>query len=258
MHGGAAARWRGALPVMRRAGAQMLNLLLPWRCIACGVSVEGPGALCPDCWSGIAFIAPPLCACCGYPFPYEVGASALCASCVAHPPHFERARAVFAYDDGSRGPVLAFKHADRIDAAPAFGQWLKRAGAELLADDPLILPVPLHRTRLMTRRYNQSAELARALSAASGATCVPDLLVRTRRTPSQGGLSASGRRRNVQGAFALRPGMEARIQGRRMLLIDDVFTTGATADACARALRRAGSGPVDVLTLARVVRPGQV
>lgn len=258
MQGGAAARWRGALPAVRRAGAQVLDLLLPWRCIACGASVEGPGALCPECWSGITFIAPPVCACCGYPFPYEVGASALCASCVAHPPHFERARAVFAYDDASRGPVLAFKHADRIDAAPAFGQWLKRAGAELLADDPLILPVPLHRTRLMARRYNQSAELARALAAASGAACVPDLLRRTRRTPSQGGLSASGRRRNVQGAFAVRPGMEARIRGRRLLLVDDVFTTGATADACARALRRARSGPVDVLTLARVVRPGQV
>ena len=258
MHSGAAERLRAALPAMRRAGAHMLNLLLPWRCIACGVSVEGPGALCPECWSGIAFIAPPLCACCGYPFPYEVGASALCATCVAHPPSFERARAVFAYDDASRGPVLAFKHADRTDAAPAFGQWLKRAGAELLADRPLIVPVPLHRTRLMARRYNQSAELARALAAASGADCAPDLLVRTRRTPSQGGLSASGRRRNVQGAFALRPGMEDRVQNRRMLLIDDVFTTGATADACARALRRAGSGPVDVLTLARVVRPGQL
>lgn len=258
MHGGAGERLLAALPVMRRAGAHVLSLLLPWRCIACGASVEGPGALCPECWSGIAFIAPPLCACCGYPFPYEVGASALCASCTAHPPQFERARAVFVYDAASRGPLLAFKHADRTDAAPAFAQWLRRAGTELLADDPLIVPVPLHRTRLMVRRYNQSAELARALAAASGAVCVPDLLLRTRRTPSQGGLSASGRRRNVQGAFALRPGTAARVQGRRMLLIDDVFTTGATVDACARALRRAGSGPVDVLTLARVVRPGQV
>jgi ComF family protein len=246
---------QAALPRLKRAGSAVLGLLLPHRCLACGTSVESAGALCPDCWSGVTFIAPPICDCCGYPFPYDAGEGALCAACSARHPVYGRARAVFAYDEASRGPVLAFKHADRTDAAPAFGAWLKRAGSALLAEAGLVVPVPLHRTRLLARRYNQAAELARALAAASGVAAAPDLLVRTRRTPSQGGLSATGRRRNVQGAFAIRPGMEGAARGARIVLVDDVLTTGATAEACARTLLRAGAAAVDVLTLARVVRP---
>ena len=158
------------------------------------------------------------------------------------------------YDDSSRGLILAFKHADRTHAAPAFGRWMARAGAGLLAEGSVVVPVPLHWTRLFRRRYNQAALLALALAREAGLRAAPDLLIRRRATPSQGRLGAVARRRNVAGAFAVRPGRRNLIDGRRVLLVDDVFTTGATADACARALKRAGADAVDVLVLGRVVR----
>jgi ComF family protein len=222
-------------------GRALLNAVLPPRCAACGTTVEEGGALCPECWRGIRFLAPPACACCGYPFEYAVPDETLCAACTRQPPEFERARAVFAYDDASRGLVLAFKHADRTQDAPAFGRWLVRAGAELLPDADLIVPVPLHRWRLFHRRYNQSALLAQAVGRLSGRSVAVDLLVRRRRTRSQGRMSRLGRLRNVQGAFVVRDRWRGRLQGRRVLLVDDVLTTGAAA--------------VDVLTLSRVVRP---
>jgi ComF family protein len=162
---------------------------------------------------------------------------------------------VFVYDSASRGPLLAFKHADRTDAAPTFARLMAHAAADLLPDADLIVPVPLHRRRLLARRFNQSALLALALGRETGIDAVPDLLVRTRHTPSQGGLSATARRRNVTGAFAVRKGMADNVRGARMLLLDDVYTTGATVGACAAAARRAGAATIDVITLARVVRP---
>jgi ComF family protein len=243
------AAWRR---VLSSAAGAALDVLLPPRCLGCGVTVDQNGLLCTECWSGLSFIAPPLCACCGLPFAYEVAARSQCAACLASPPDFERARAVLVYDDASRRLVLGFKHADRLEAAPAFGRWLARAGAELTAEADLITPVPLHRWRLFQRRYNQAGLLAQALGRVAGRPVAPDLLVRSRRTPSQGGLGRAGRRRNVAGAFAVRPGREAQVRGRRILLIDDVHTTGATLGECARALRRAGAASVDALTLARV------
>lgn len=244
--------WRGAL---RRAGARALDAVLPPRCLRCGVTVDGVGALCPDCWSQMAFLGAPHCACCGYPFEFEMAPGALCAACMRERPAFDRARAVLRYDEASRDLVLAFKHADRTDGAPAYGRWLARAGAELLPEVDLIAAVPLHWSRLFARRYNQAALLALALGRATGLPAVPDLLARGRRTPSQGRLSAAARARNVAGAFTVRPRRRAALAGRRVLLVDDVLTTGATAEACARVLRRAGAAAVDVLTLARVVRP---
>jgi len=238
---------------MRGAGVAALDLLLPPRCLACGAMVEANGLLCPACWSGLSFIAPPLCESCGLPFAFAVAARTRCAACLADPPPFERARAALIYDDASRRLILGFKHADRTEAAPAFGRWLARAGAALLADADLVVPVPLHRWRLFQRRYNQAALLAHAVGGGlAGRPVAADLLVRRRRTPSQGGLGRQGRRRNVAGAFALKPGQADRLRGRRILLIDDVHTTGATLLECARALRRAGAAAVDALTLARV------
>jgi ComF family protein len=239
----------------RRAGAGLLNTVLPPRCLKCGAAVDRAGALCAACWPALAFLAPPLCACCGYPFEFDLGPGALCGSCAAEPPEYQRARAVLRYDDASRDLVLRFKHGDRIDSAPAFGRWLARAGAELLAEADLIAPVPLHWWRLFRRRYNQAALLASALAGATGRPAVNDLLVRKRATPSQGGLGRAERRRNVAGAFAVHPRRRAGLGDKRVLLVDDVLTTGATAEACARALLKAGARAVDVLTLARVVRP---
>jgi ComF family protein len=245
------------LPAWRRALGVALDVLLPPRCLGCGVTVEQNGLLCTACWSGLSFIAPPLCECCGLPFAFQAPERTRCAGCIASPPEFARARAVLVYDDPSRRLVLGFKHADRLEAAPAFGRWLARAGVELVAEADLIAPVPLHRWRLFQRRYNQAGILAYALARAVAAerpdlAVVPDLLVRRRRTPSQGGLGRAGRQRNVAGAFALRSGRADQVRGRRVLLIDDVHTTGATLGECARVLRRAGAASVDALTLARV------
>ncbi len=239
----------------RRATGLVLDALLPPQCLACAAPVDRTDRLCAPCWTGVNWIDEPLCVACGLPFDYDVGSGALCGACMARRPAYARARAVMRYDEHSRSLLLAFKHADRTQAAPAFGAWMARAGEPLLAQADVVAPVPLHRLRLLSRRYNQAALLARATARAGGVAVAPDLLKRTRRTPSQAGLSLAGRRENVRGAFALRRGREGLVEGRRVVLIDDVMTTGATVEACARMLSRAGALGVDVLTLARVVRP---
>jgi ComF family protein len=239
---------------IRRAGGRLLDTVLPPRCLKCGAVVDAVGTLCPACWPAVAFIAPPCCACCGLPFAFDLGPDALCGACADARPPFARARSAFRYDDGSKDLILRFKHADRTDAAPAFARWMAHAGPELLADADLITAVPLHWLRLLMRRYNQAALLATAISRLAGKPAVNDLLVRRRRTPSQGGLGAAARQRNVAGAFAVPPVRRNLLADRRVLLVDDVLTTGATVSACASVLLRAGARSVDVLTLARVVR----
>jgi ComF family protein len=232
-----------------------LDLLLPPRCLGCGGLVETQGRLCAGCWRGLAFLGPPVCRICGYPLPHALPEAPLCGACAAEPPAYDRARAALRYDDGSRGLILRFKHADRTDTAPAFGRWLVRAGTDLLQEADLIVPVPLHRLRFLRRGYNQAAILAHALARESGVALVPDLLQRSRATRSQQGLSGRARLDNVTaGAFRIHPWHTRRVAGARVLLVDDVLTTGATVSACARVLRRAGAAQVDVLTLARVVR----
>lgn len=232
-----------------------LNAVLPVRCMLCGATVAEDGALCAECWDDMTFLGPPACACCGYPFEYEVPSESLCAACQRRAPEFDRARAVFAYDDASRSLILSFKHADQTHQTPAFGRWLARAGSALLDDADLLAPVPLHRWRLFARRFNQAALLAHALGAVSDKPVAADLLQRRRRTRSQGHLSRTARIRNVRGAFAVRDAWRDRLKGARVLLLDDVQTTGATVEECARVLKRAGAAGVDVLTLARVIRP---
>jgi ComF family protein len=197
-----------------------------------------------------------MCDCCGLPFELDPGSGTRCAACLAMPPAYDKARAVMRYDEKSRAPILALKHADRLDLAPAFARWLERGGRSLLAESDLILPVPLHPLRLWSRRYNQSAELARSLGRLAGKSIDVAALVRNRHTPSQGTMpSAKARRRNMQGAFRVPARHKSAIAGRNTLLVDDVLTTGATVNACARALKRAGAAKVFVLALARVVRP---
>ncbi len=247
--------WRRPARALRRGGRGLLDLLLPPQCLRCRAAVDVPGRLCAECWREVDFLGPPLCEGCGRPFDFHLGSAARCIACLRRPPSYGRARAVLRYDDASRGLILGFKHGDRTESAGAFGGWMARAGAELLREADLLVPVPLHRWRLLSRRYNQSALLARRLARISGVPYAPDLLRRLRATPSQGGLDARERRRNVRGAFGVAPGQGPRLAGLRVLLIDDVLTTGATVEACARCLLAAGAGGVDVLTLARVVRP---
>jgi ComF family protein len=241
-------------PALRKSASWLLDAILPPRCLKCGELVADSGALCGACWPELRFLGPPCCACCGLPFEFEMGEGSLCGACTADRPLYNRARAALAYDDASRDLVLRFKHADRIDGAATFAGWMARAGAELVAAADIIAPVPLHRWRLVRRRYNQAAVLANAIGRARGKLVVPDLLVRRRATPSQGHLGRSQRRRNVAGAFSLHPGQAQVAKGARILLVDDVLTTGATAEACVKALRNAGASAVDLLVLARVVR----
>ncbi|CAK0743377.1 competence protein ComFC [Azospirillaceae bacterium] len=246
-----------AASLLVRMARRVVDATLPPRCLSCGGWVDRDGGVCPACWRGLNFIGPPLCGCCGLPFEVDTGANLTCAACVANPPPFARARSALVYDDGSRPLVLGLKHGDQTWAAPGLGGWLARAGAELLAGgDALLVPVPLHRWRLFRRRFNQAALIAQAIHRMSGVAVAPDLLVRRRATPSQGGLSRDGRTRNIKGAFAVRPGREKLVEGRRLVVVDDVLTTGATVSECARVLLRAGAAGVDVLTLARVVRVG--
>ena len=240
----------------RNVAKALLDLLFPPLCIGCGGPV-GETGFCAACWSAITFLDGPGCACCGLPFAVALDADTLCAACLAKPPAFDKARAIMAYDDNSKSAILALKHADRLDLVPGFSRWLSRTGRGLLEDIDLIVPVPLHRSRLWRRRYNQAAELARRLAAEWKRVYAPLALVRRRATKSQGVMAgAKARRRNVLGAFKVPdPG---KIKGKRVLLLDDVLTTGATAQACARALKRAGAARVHVLVLARVVKAQDV
>ncbi|WP_292881616.1 ComF family protein [Nisaea sp.] len=235
------------------SGRRLFDLVLPPRCKKCGALVVADDALCGSCWTALTFLGPPWCACCGRPFEFDVGADALCGACIADPPRFGRARAALAYDDASREMILRFKHGGDESLSRLFARWMVQAGEELFASGPLILPVPLHPWRRVQRRFNQSALIASDLARTSGLSWDPLSLERARRTPSQGGLGKAARRDNVRGAFRVRGGRRDRLAGRHLLLVDDVWTSGATADACIRACRKAGALQVDLLTLARVL-----
>lgn len=237
----------------------VLDAVLPPLCLGCNEIVGEPGGLCAVCWQGFNFVSAPHCACCGTPFEEDLGPEALCAGCLARRPRYNRARAALIYDDHSRRLILPFKHGDRTDIARACGSWMARAGAELLASADIVAPVPLHWRRLFMRRYNQAALLARVvvrdLDSSNKVGLAPDLLRRHRWTGSQTGLRAKERRHNVREAFDVHPHWRGEVVGKRILLVDDVLTTGATVEACSRVLEHAGAECVDVLTLARVIRP---
>ncbi len=246
------------LPVrrhIRQAARAAIDLALPPRSLGAtngpAAAVQAPG-LDADRWSRIAFIDAPFCDSCGMPFEYDLGEGALCALCQSQPRSFDRLRASCLYDEYSRGLILELKHADRTDLSGLFASWLARAAGDVLDQAEGVLPVPMHRWRLLHRRYNQAAEIARPLARLAGVPYLADVLVRARATASQGGKSRSGRKRNVAGAFAVAPRWRRRIEGRRLLLVDDVFTTGATVEGCARALKAAGAAAVDAVVIAKV------
>jgi len=230
-----------------------LNTALPPLCPSCRDPVGGGAGLCASCWSKLSPIERPFCEKLGIPFTYDPGPGIYSMQAIADPPAYTRARAAVRYDEIARTMVHALKYGDRLDLAPVMARWMGRVGAELLGDADVILPVPLHWRRIWARRFNQSATLSQHLSRASGVPASFTALKRVKATPQQVGLSKSERATNVQGAFRVDADGKAEIARRHVLLIDDVLTSGATVDACARALLRAGARQVDVLVFARVV-----
>ena len=241
--------------IARVSLARISDVLLPPLCLSCRAAVEGHGGLCPTCWSRIDFIQAPLCDRLGIPLPYAAGDRMVSAGALADPPVYGRARAAARYDGEMRKLVHGLKYRDSHEGAALFARWMAQAAGELLADADLLVPVPLARLRLWRRRFNQSALLADRIARQSGVRVDAFLLQRVRRTASQVGLSAEQRRRNVAGAFAVPEARRPELAGRNVVLVDDVITTGATANACARTLKRAGAARVDVAALARVVNP---
>lgn len=262
--------------------ASATRLLVPPTCLACDEVTGADGGVCADCWQGFHFLAPPLCAVTGAPFAYDLGASALSAEAIANPPDYDLARAAVLYNPPARRLVSRLKYSDDTALARWMAQWMQRplqdalsAGSVTKDAKTLIVPVPLHRQRLAQRRYNQSAELARSMVKAStlpasngplgkpvasdGAVELifdPDCLIRHRPTSAQVGLGQTARQRNVSGAFRVPKERQSQISSRCIILVDDVLTTGATVNACARALKRAGAAKVLVVTFARVPHGG--
>jgi ComF family protein len=241
---------------------KLADVVVPPVCLACHARLDRQDALCGECWRNISFIRPPLCDRLGVPLPFgsSVDGPLISAAAAADPPTWGRARAVAVYE--SRGVMArlihSMKYADRHDARRMFAHWLADAGRDLLADADRIVPVPLTRWRLVRRQFNQSALLARELASLTGIAWTPRALAKVRDTPPQVTLSGSARRENLRGAFAVTRRGKAQIEGRRIVLLDDVITTGATAEAATKALLGAGATRVDVLALARVASPSVV
>lgn len=247
----------GAMDKAEGAARAALDLLLPPHCPVTGEPSPGHGLLSPAGWAALHFIEAPFCVCCGVPFSADYGDAVECPSCIARPPAYDRARAAVSWNDAAGGLVSGFKFADRMDYARMFASWMVRAGRDIIAPQSVIAPVPLHWRRLAARRFNQSAVLAGEISRLTGAPLAMRALNRTRATPPQRDQrSSDARRRNVAGAFSVSEKMRPRVEGRHVILIDDVLTTGATLSAAARALKAGGASQVDALVLARVVKGG--
>ena len=244
------------IDVARQKGKRLLDVLLPQRCPLTNEPLAHNAGLSADAWARLHLLTPPCCSRCGAPFAIDYGDNVECAACLAEPPAYDSARAAGLYDDASHRLIVSFKHSDRTDIAPLLGKLMATAGAPLLSKSTRMVPIPLHRKRLIARRYNQSVLLARALEKETGAVALVDPLVRIRSTPPQKQLSADARKRNVAGAFQLRDGARHSITGKHIVLIDDVLTTGATLSAAARVLKKAGAARVDALVAARVVKGG--
>ena len=239
---------------MRERLLFLRDLILPPACGACGIIVASDRSFCLPCWHGLRWISDPRCDQCGEPFlkPYEAGPDGRCLACRLHPPPWRKARAPWVYKGAARDLILRFKSGYRPHLQWHMRGPLRHASAALRAENPLVIPVPLHRWRLWRRGYNQAALIAQGFARTHGLALLRDGLIRTRATAQSSGLTARQRARNVAGAFATPH--PAQIRARGILLIDDVLTSGATASACTHALLRAGALYVDVLTLARVVR----
>lgn len=241
---------------LRRVGRALLDQLYPPVCLSCDAPVATADALCPSCFRALRPITAPLCPVLGLPFEVSLGPDARSAEAIADPPPFDRARSAVLYNGIARALVGRLKYGDRPELARFCARLMAQSGHELWGDDAVLVPVPLHRTRLLSRRYNQSGELARALGTLTGLPVDPAMVLRRKRTRQQVGLSADARQRNVAGAFAVHPGALERLRGRRAIIVDDVITTGATVRAVTRALKQAGAAGIDVISFARVTTGG--
>ncbi|HEY1096314.1 MAG TPA: ComF family protein [Alphaproteobacteria bacterium] len=233
---------------------RLIDLILPPRCPVTGELVSISGTLSANYWQTLNFIQNPQCACCGLPFATQEETGTLCGPCISDPPPFKIARSALYYDDASSPLILKFKHADRTLLAPLLAQWLQHCAPVDIRDADYIIPVPLHRWRLLKRRYNQAAELARSLSIKTSIPWLPHTLQRKRATESQGHKSATERHDNVRNAFRIPDTAKAKLKGKKIVIVDDVYTTGATLKACCKTLHKAGAKEIIVLTLSRVAR----
>ena len=236
---------------MRKISRKLVDFLLPPTCPICYQKMENDG-LCPKCFSELEFIGTQKCSICGRPLDAIVPGMAVCAKCLKSPPYFRQAEAVLKYNAVSKKLILAFKHSDHIELNELFAKWISQNSSEIIKRNDVLIPVPLHRRRLIKRKYNQSALLAQKLAKKYGKIYDPLTLIRTKSTRSQGHLSPKKREKNVLGAFQVK--RSQMVQGKSVLLIDDVFTTGATVNECSKILIKSGAKSVDVLTLIKVVR----
>ncbi|WP_424930145.1 ComF family protein [Amaricoccus tamworthensis] len=230
----------------------VVNTIFPPRCLACSESTDAPHGLCPDCWKDTHFISGDTCCKCGVPLVGEAGEDDTCETCQRHPPAWNRGAAALLYNGAGRRMVLALKHGDRLDTVRPLARWMALAGDGVIDRSDMIAPVPLHWRRLLKRRYNQSAELARALSRISGKEARTQLLMRKRFTTPQEKMDRTARAENQSGAFAVNPKELERLQGKAVLIVDDVLTSGSTLSGCAETLLAAGAAEVNVLVLCRV------
>ncbi|MEO1322972.1 MAG: ComF family protein [Pseudomonadota bacterium] len=238
-----------------RAGLRTLaNFVWPQRSALTGLRHPGDGPFPADDFARINFLNGAGCKVCGTPLEIDLGIETICGACTAKAPHWDQARAAIAYDEASRPAILQLKHSGRRDALKVMCNWMAMAGRDILPETDWLVPVPLHYQRLAARGYNQAAWLTQGVARRTGTLALVDALSRKRNTPSQGGLTARQRRRNVAGAFEVRTSRQTRIKGSTVTLIDDVLTTGSTLAACTKALKKAGAARVNVLVLARVVR----
>ncbi|MDX3927622.1 MAG: ComF family protein [Shinella sp.] len=242
-----------ALSGLATAFEAAVDFVYPPVCVGCNVLLGRHAGVCARCWSSLHFIERPYCEVLGLPFSHDLGSGILSAEAIANPPSFDRLRSVALHDDLARSLVHGLKYRDRTDLAPMMARWMLRSSDGAVEACDIILPVPLHRFRLLRRKFNQAGELARALSDLSGKPIAVDVLKRMRRTRHQVGLGARAREDNVRGAFAVTEKGKADLFGKKVVLVDDVYTTGATVSAASRALKRAGVADLTVLTFARAL-----
>ena len=232
---------------------RLLDVVYPPLCMACGDNISENGSICAGCWADINFISDPQCEICGFPFDFEAQEASVCGRCIAVKPSFSKTRAVFVYDDTSSKMVTSFKYSDRTENRVAYAKWMMRVGEEMLREADFIVPVPLHIGKLVLRKYNQAALLAGELGKMTCGKVLQAALIRKKYTKTQATFSYKARFKNISGAFKVNPRYINMLKNKKILLIDDVITTGATAEECAKILKKAKVARVEVLTLAKTL-----